>query len=77
MGQANLKYVELADKINRARIANYILINPDTGKTNPYELYRQEIIDKYFNGCYGEKSKEQLLDVFEEINKNIAYLIGI
>lgn len=77
MGQADTKYIELEVKIKRARAADYTVISLDKGTINPYLSYRDEIIDKFFFGSYGKESKEHLLDLFEQVNKQLAFTLGI
>ena len=77
MGQADMKYIDLERKINRARLQDYTVVRTSDGKTDPYEVYRQEIIDKYFNGTWGKETKMQLLDMFEQVNEQIKATLGL
>ncbi len=77
MGQANTKYFDLDKKINQARRNGYNIVNANNGATNPYEVYRQEIVDKYFKGSYDKETKEQLLDMFEQVNGSIKEMLGL
>lgn len=71
------KYFELEQKIAQARLQDYTIVRTSDGKICPYEAQRQEVIDKYFNGCYGQQSKIELLNVFEKINEYIKASLGL
>lgn len=76
-GKADNRYVELEAKINRARQQDFGIVRTQDGVQCAYEAQRQEIIDRYFHGSYDGETKEQLLDMFEQVNEYIKIILGV
>ncbi len=70
--------IEIERKMNIARLEDYQVIRTSDKKLTDYFVYRQKVVDRYFNGSYNtNETKELLMDMFIRVNDLIKEILGL